>query len=161
MIKKIVAVLILLSTVCFLLVGCGTEGTAQDVTYTFAVGSTTVAIDAPAASLLEALGAWSDYAESPSCAFEGMDKVYTYASFELETYCLGGVDYIAAVHLLDDSVTTRKGIRIGSTAQEVLDAYGTPASQSDAAIVYTATGMKLQFLLRDGVVTNIQYLKNS
>ena len=153
--------LLLLGMLGLLLTGCqATPPQEEPVAYSFQVGQTGIAIDAPAKAILDALGAWSDYAESPSCAFEGMDKIYTYAGFEIETYCLSGVDYVAAVHLLDDSVATQKGIRIGSTSQEVLNAYGTPTSQNDTSLVYSAKGMKLQFLLRNGTVTNIQYLKN-
>ena len=127
--------------------------------YVFKNGDVSIAIDAEAAPILESLGAWKDYAESPSCAFEGMDKVYTYAGLEIETYCLSGVDYIACVRLLDDSVKTEKGIAIGSTKDAVKDAYGEPNEASDTSLTYTKDGMKLQFLLRDDVVCDIQYLK--
>ena len=130
-----------------------------EASYVFKNGDVSIAIDAEAAPILESLGAWKDYAESPSCAFEGMDKVYTYAGFEIETYCLSGVDYIACVRLLDDSVKTEKGIAIGSTKDAVKDAYGEPNEASDSALTYQTSGMKLQFLLRDGVVCDIQYLK--
>ena len=154
--------LLLLGMLGLLLTGCQTAPPLEEsVAYSFQVEQTVIAVDAPAKVILDALGPWSNYAESPSCAFEGMDKVYTYAGFEIETYCLGGGDYIAAIHLLDDSVATQKGIRIGSSAQEVLNAYGTPTSQNDTSIVYSAKGMKLQFLLRGGAVTNIQYLKTT
>ena len=127
--------------------------------YVFAVGDTSIAIDAAAAPILESLGAWKDYAESPSCAFEGMDKVYTYAGFEIETYCIDNVDYIAGVRLLDDSVKTKEGITIGSTKEAVKDAYGEPAEESETSVSYQSGNTKLQFLLRDGAVCDIQYLK--
>ena len=130
-----------------------------EASYVFKNGDVSIAIDAEAAPILESLGAWKDYAESPSCAFEGMDKVYTYAGFEIETYCLSGVDYIAGVRLLDDSVKTEKGIAIGSTKDAVKDAYGEPAEESETAISYQSGNTKLQLLLRDGVVCDIQYLK--
>ena len=143
-------------------VGCQKkEEESQQTTgsYTFAVGEVSIAIDAKAAPILESLGAWKDYAESPSCAFEGMDKVYTYAGFEIETYCLDNTDYIAGVRLLDDSVKTDKGITIGSTKDAVKDAYGEPTEESETSISYQSGNTKLQFLLRDGAVCDIQYLK--
>ena len=159
--KKLLSFSIVLLLLLSLFAACqkAEEKQEGEDAYVFKTGDVSIAIDAEAAPILEALGAWKDYAESPSCAFEGMDKVYTYAGFEIETYCLSGVDYIAGVRLLDDSVKTEKGIAIGSTKDAVKEAYGEPDTSSDTALTYQKGGMKLQFLLRDGVVCDIQYLK--
>ena len=159
--KKILSVCCAMLLLIGLLTACNKEEKAEQNAgeYVFAVGEVSIAIDAKAAPILESLGAWKDYAESPSCAFEGMDKVYTYAGFEIETYCLDNTDYIAGVRLLDDSVKTDKGIAIGSTKDAVVEAYGEPAEESETAISYQSGNTKLQFLLRDGAVCDIQYLK--
>ena len=84
-------------------------------TYTFTSGTTKIAINDDAAPILAALGEWRDYDESPSCAFEGLDKVYTYAGFEIQTYPTGEKDFVYLIELYDDTVATEKGIRIGDT----------------------------------------------
>ena len=160
--KRIISICLMISLLACVFAGCEKkeEKSEQNAgAYIFRAGEVSIAIDAQAAPILEALGAWKDYAESPSCAFEGMDKVYTYAGFEIETYCLDGVDYIASVRLLDDTFKTQKGITIGSTKEAVIEAYGEPAESGELSLIYQDAGMKLQFLLRDGVVCDIQYLK--
>ena len=162
--KKISWIIALVLLLCFCFCACEEkmpDPNSDAKAYTFVHKGIGIAIDAEATPILASLGAYLDYAESPSCAFEGMDKVYTYSGFEIETYCLSGVDYIASVQLTDDSVTTEKGIAVRSTKDAVLAAYGTPTSENAGALIYSAGGMRLQFLLRDGVVTNIQYLKGT
>ena len=41
---------------------------------------------ADASKVVDELGEADDYFESESCAFEGLDKVYTYPGFKLNTY---------------------------------------------------------------------------
>lgn len=135
-----------------------TQGEEETV-YTFTAGITQIAIDADVAPILASLGAWRDYAESTSCAFEGLDKVYSYAGFEIQTYPMGEKDYVYMILLYDDTVATEKGIRIGAAKDAVLEAYGTPNQQTETALTYNAKGMYLQFILRDGAVTSIQYCK--
>ncbi len=142
------------------LTGCEEEPVNQppavDTAYSLTVGSTTILINAPAAPILESLGKAASYEESPSCAFEGMDKIYSYPGFDLETYCMGGVDYIAAVQLADDTYTLNQGVTIGSGRDDVLAAYGAPTADNTDSVIYEKNGVRLQFLLRDGRVTNIQ-----
>lgn len=157
LIASMILAMLLLLTACQ---GKENEGEETGKDYAFQSGETVIRIDAEAKAILEALGACRSYSESPSCAFEGMDKVYTYNGFEVETYCLGDVDYIASVQLLDDSVKTREGISIGDTAEQVKETYGEATEFSANALIYRAEGVTLQFLLRDGKVTNIQYLKS-
>ena len=63
---------------------------------------------------------------------------------------------------VDEDVCTKEGIRVGASASDVIAAYGEASTHTDSAIVYenTAAKTRLQFLLRDGKVTNIQYLKS-
>ncbi len=159
--KRFMLITSLLLAMLLLISSCGEkDNRGEEKSYLFKVGSTEIRIDAEAKDILDSLGACLDYSESPSCAFEGMDKVYTYAGFEVETYCLKDVDYIASVQLLDDSVKTPEGICIGNSVDQVKEIYGAATEESATALIYRAKGVTLQFLLRDGNVTNIQYLKN-
>jgi len=158
--KKIISILTVL-VLLLALVACNGEEPAKTKNYQFQKGNVTVSIDAEAKAVLDGLGQWKDYSESPSCAFEALDKIYVYSGFRIETYTKGGVDYIRSVELTDDSVSTPEGIAIGSSKDGVIAAYGEADNATDTALTYenTEKGMKLQFLLRDGKVTNIQYLK--
>ena len=145
--------------------GGGTDGASNIDTaaksdgYTFASGNAVVVIDAEAAPILSALGEADSYYEAASCAFEGLDKYYTYSSFEVDTYPdENGVDRISAVLLKDDLVSTAEGVSIGDSADAVAAAYGQGDADS-ASAVYEKGGMKLMFLFDgEGAVESIQYL---
>lgn len=156
--KKILC--LLLSALLALSLCACVDPAIEPTAYAAAIEGVRIGVDDPAEAVLSALGAWSSYDESPSCAFEGMDKIYGYGSFEIQTYTKDGKDYIRAIYLIDDGCRTQRDIAIGDTAEAVKTAYGTPTEESETALKYAASGMTLTFLLRDGVVTNIQYLKN-
>lgn len=159
--KKIL-IYILLAAIVLTFVACkdNNDPSAKERNpYTFVSGGVSIAIDADVAPILAALGQWQSYDESPSCAFEGLDKIYTYGGFDIKTYPQGGKDFVHSVILYDDTVAIEKDIRIGSTADAVKTAYGTPDEQTDTALIYNAKGMLLQFLLENGSVTSIQYCK--
>ena len=154
--------LLLLTAALLGCVACNTNPSDGAPKYVFNVGSITVKINDEAEAVIGALGEALDYSESPSCAFEGLDKVYIYAGFRIQTYPLNGKDYVYSVELTDDSVKTPEGIAIGSSADAVLKAYGEAGKQTDTSILYSddVGGVTLQFILRDGQVKNIQYLRN-
>jgi hypothetical protein len=72
----------------------------------------------------------------------------------------GGVDYVYSVVLTDDTYTTPVGIAIGSASSLVLEKYGTPDEKTDTSITYSTARESLRFLIKDGSVTSVQYLKN-
>ncbi|MBQ3014663.1 MAG: hypothetical protein IJD75_05980 [Clostridia bacterium] len=157
--KKLL-IYLLLATVLLSLVACKDNETPPEEekkVYTFTSGSTQIAINADAAPIVAALGQWRDYAESPSCATTGLDKIYIYPGFEIYTVPEGDKDRISMIRLYDDTVATEEGIRVGATKEAVIAAYGTPDQTYDTNITYEMVGMYLQFSLQDGVVTSIQY----
>ena len=129
-------------------------GSSSDA-YVFQSGDVTIAMNAEAAAIVEALGEYDDYFESESCAFDGLDKEYTYGSFILRTYPLEDVDYVSSVEIRDDLVSTPEGISIGSSAEDVVEAYGEPAEEGTYS--YTKGDCTLLFLVTDGAVSSIQY----
>lgn len=124
--------------------------------YIFNHKGTAVEIDAKAAPVLEALGEPASYFEAPSCAFEGIDKTYTYSGFELDTYPQGEEDHISAVVFKDDSVSTAEGICIGDTREKLEEVYGS-GSEEGGMLVYAKDGMKLCFILQGDEVASIEY----
>ena len=161
--KKIIALMLALLTLG-LLVSCADASQTEASFRPLVVGGVTVALDAEAEGVIAALGTPQAFAESGSCYGDGKDKVYQYVSYKIMTYSKAGKDYILSVEIYDDAddrVATPEGVRIGDRAEDVVARHGAPTSKTDLQIVYLddANGAKLQFLLRDGKVTNIQYLK--
>ena len=125
--------------------------------YVFKQKDVVVSIDADAAPIVDALGEPISYFEAASCAFDGLDKIYTYNSFELDTYPIEDKDYVSAIIFMDDSITTAEGIAIGETRARVEEVYGTDYEEQGSMLVYRKDDMKLSFVLKDDTVTSIQY----
>ena len=54
--------------------------------YVFEYNGVKIGMDMEAAPIISALGEADSYFEAPSCAFECLDKTYSYGSFEIDTY---------------------------------------------------------------------------
>lgn len=117
-----------------------------------------LSIDLDMKEVLDALGEPLSYFEAASCAFEGLDKTYTYAGFTVTTRPDGDKDYVNCVYLTDDSLTTPEGIYIGASSEEVLNRCGTPNQQTDTLISYVSGNTMLNFIIKDGAVISIEYL---
>ena len=126
--------------------------------YVFIHNGVKVPMDAEASAIVEALGEPASYFEAASCAFEGLDKMYTYGGFELDTYPTGDKDFVSAVILRDDSVATPEGVMIGDSAGKLQEVYGEPASVSGDLVTYEAGGMQLRFILEQDAVRSIEYI---
>ena len=161
--KKALAVL--LAAVC-LLVFCGckeekTEGVDPEP-YSFVTDGISVTPGVKAADTLAALSSREPTISSKSSCLGGVggeDVNYVYNGFYIQTFRLSEGDpdeEIRWIIFTDDSVTTQRGIRIGSTLQEVKDAYGV-GTETEFMISYLSAGVSLRFTLRDGAVIGIDY----
>ena len=163
--KKIIAVVALVLVLAVALCSCGSGNTTPSNSnsgsntkdYVFKSGSTTIAMKAEAEPLLKALGAYKNSYEAPSCAFDGMDKIYSYNGFDLMTYSQNGKDLISGVVLRDDTVETPEGIAIGSKAEDVKKAYGDFEKDATSA-TFKSENCKLLIIFENGVVTSVQYI---
>ncbi len=118
---------------------------------------TDIVIDAEFEQFKKALGQEKSCFESPSCAFGDLDKIWNYGGFDVYTYQLDKIDYVSSVILKDDTVCTPEKVYIGDSADDVISAYGDPATQDSKQIVYEKDKMKLIFMLSNDTVTQIQY----
>ena len=116
-----------------------------------------VTTDVKMDGILEQLGEPVSYFEAESCAFQGMDKTYTYEHFRIETYPEGETDRISAIIFLDDIEETQEGISIGMTKEDMENAYGTEYEENGSMVIYTKDGKHLSFLVKDGVIESIEY----
>ena len=127
--------------------------------YVFTTGDgVTISVDEDMAQVLTDLGEAQSYFEAESCAFEGLDKTYTYPGFVITTRPDGENDYVNSIRLTDDSVSTVEGVYIGSSEADVKAAYGEDGGADQGMLSYTAGGVSLNFILEDGAVISIEYL---
>lgn len=137
------------------------ENEPKDSKYFFVVtnkNNYAVKIDADMADALAALGEPLKYFEAASCAFDGLDKTYTYAGYIILTRPDGKKDYINSIQLTDDSVQTPEGAYIGMTADAVKGIYGNPTEETATLISYTDGNATISFVLKDAKVISIEYL---
>lgn len=151
--------LILALCLALSLAGCGTAeepaaAETQTDGFSFLYKDTEIPMNAPAESILTALGNPKTCTEAPSCAFDGMDKTYFYGSFYLTTYPAEDGDRIQGLWFADDTVVTPAGITIGSGRVEVEAAYGT--FEGDSCVLEKGTS-RLTILLTGDTVTGIRY----
>lgn len=126
--------------------------------FLFQNNGVTMGMNEDVAPILSGLGNYNNYAESPSCAFKGLDKIYSYNGFDLYTYPKGSVDYVNSIYFIDDSVSTPEGIHLGSTAEEMLAAYGDGYTEEYGVYTYTKEKSTLSFIVTDGVIESIEYV---
>lgn len=170
--KKLFA-LLLVAAMVLSLTACGGENNTQNddppvsepeivdnetPLYYFEVNGKRVDVNEDMALALADLGEPLSYFEAESCAFDGLDKTYTYSGFVITTRPEGEKDYIQSILLTDDSVTTAKGIYIGSTREEVIASYGETDDTLPTLLSYTGAGTTLNFVFDGDTVISIEYL---
>ncbi|MBR5969396.1 MAG: hypothetical protein IK016_03520 [Lachnospiraceae bacterium] len=116
-----------------------------------------IRMDMKMEELLTALGEPNSYFEAPSCAFDGVDKTYTYSNFVIDTYPVDGVDLVSRVFLSNDLVSTSEGLAIGETKQKMIDLYGDSYETNGTECIYTKGSMKLRVIIEDEKVKTITY----
>ena len=109
------------------------------------------------APLLAYLGDPVNYFEAESCAFEGLDKTYTYDGVEIVTYPDEDVDRISSVRILSEAVSTPEGITIGSTPEDVTAAYGEDYTAMGQQYTYEDGDCLLSVLFQDGKAVSVEY----
>ena len=134
----------------------GNGANAAD-TFIFEYDGIQMYVNQEAAEVLDALGEPASYFEAASCAFEGLDKMYTYSSFELDTYPEGDTDYISCIYFLDDMVETPEGISLYMTQADMEAAYGTDYEEANGAYVYTKGNGQLSFIIENDEIVVIEY----
>ena len=130
---------------------------AQADGFAFVSDGVVISMNQDTAEFLDKLGEPLNYAESPSCAFEGLDKIYTYDSFDLYTYPDGDHDFVNSIYFTSDKARTPLGIGLGSSVDEMEAAYGTDYEEEFEVYTYTKDKTKLAFLTTDGVIDSIEY----
>lgn len=126
--------------------------------YVFKYNNVIIAMNEKAVPILDKLGEPMDYFEAESCAFEGLDKIYTYSGFELHTYEMDGVDYVQSVIFLDDSISTKEGIYLYCSLDDVLLKYGDNYTKNLGLYTYELDKSKISFLVENDEIVSIEYM---
>ena len=125
----------------------------------FKAGGKDIQINMDTSEFLDALGDPDSYFEAESCAFQGLDKVYTFKDFVIRTYPDGDIDRVSSIELRDDIVTTAEGAYIGMTEDDIKSLYGSFTIEGDASTALTVKDgdTKLSFIFEDGSINSITY----
>lgn len=156
--KRILALMVGVLLI-FALVACDGEGdgdvsvTAHEYFVEYNGSKVEVGTDA---SIITSLGSYTSE-NGEACGTDEKDVIYTLAGLEIQTHVKGGDEYIRLIKILDDSVLTHEGVTIGSTRDEVIDAYGNNFTEgSGGAIRYEGGNSNIEFHFgSSGNVSNI------
>lgn len=129
------------------------------VGYTWEVDDVLLYIDATEDVTVDLLSEEPDYFESASCAYDGMDKIYTYDNYVVTFYEGDGYDGIQLITLTSDLVSTSEGVCIGSSYDDVIAAYGDAGTDSETLLSYEDDGTEIRFVLSEGSVISIEIAK--
>ena len=162
--KKIIVVIsaIMLGIV---LVSCsgntkGNKGydASSNENFIFETNGIEIKLHEEAEDIISNLEEYKEYFEAESCAFEGLDKIYTYSSFEVSTYEKDGIDYISGISLMDDTVSTKEGISLFQTLEELKSMYGEEYTEENGVYTYTRAQSEISFMVKANKIVQIEYL---
>lgn len=160
--KKIIVIgMSLLLATGFLTEGSSlTAGRAAAKTFGFTYKKATVKIGGAAKKLIKKAGKPLKKKVKKSCAYKGKDRTYKYKDFILYTYSNSesGPEYVNGITLLTSKVSTKEGIRIGSSFASVKQKYG-KGKNSFGVYTYKRGKSKLQIEITDDKVSNIRFIK--
>lgn len=146
-------------TVLMIMLLCACGGEKTEDMFSLTVNGTTIKGNTEVSQYLDKLGDGYTYSESISCAYDGLDKIYSYEEFSIYTYPQGEQDYVLEVEVLGGSHQTAKGIKIGSSRDEILAAYGEDCIEEGILLYYNetndaqdATAPMLYFVMEEGKV---------
>lgn len=138
--------------------GAGSSSdSAESTGYVFSYDGTDIPVDADVAPIIEKLGEPNSYFESPSCAADGIGKLYTYSDFEIQTYPDGDVDRVLYVLLRTDNVATAEGIDLSNVREDIVGAYGQATEEGTGSMKYEKGGMNLVFIFDGESLVSIEY----
>lgn len=157
--KKILCALIALLCIAGTLCACdnGKNDNKNSNPYGIYYKEMNIVLDESAESVLEKLGEPRYTDNLGDCGGIGVQTKYTYDDIAICTLKEKDGEVIHKISLLNDLVSTSKDITIGANEADVKDEYGTPSVTEDNKLIYKSGNLELEFLLRDGYVTAINY----
>lgn len=158
--KKTKKRVVVLSMIMMLVIsGLAVPAKAKPQGYKFSYKKATVYMSGPAKNLIKKAGKPKSKKAKKSCAYKGKDRTYKYKDFILYTYSNSdkGAEFVNGITFLTSKVSTKEGIRIGSSFSNVKKKYG-EVKDRFGVYTYKKGKSKLQIEVTDDVVTNIRYI---
>ena len=140
-----------------MIAGC-TQNPEPTQNYAFQIKGLEITMGETANDFLVKTGNPLNQYSAPSCAFDGDDTVYDFGSYQITTYVKNGKEIFTGVYLLDDSVSTKEGVKIGSPLSKMLSTYGDDYQENYGAYTYSLGLTDLSFVVINDVITSISYL---
>jgi hypothetical protein len=134
--------------------------TVADAGYIFSYHGTVIRVDGEMTTVRALLGEPVSCYEDPSCAAQGIDRIYNYTDFDIYTYADGDVERIRMVVLRTDNVATPEGVDLSASRADVVEAYGEDYTEEKGQIVYEKNGVQLCFILDGEDILSIEYGSN-
>jgi len=136
------------------------NGTFEDSDMILTYNGQSISVDMNMSDILALIGDPYDYQSNLGCYNEWNDEVYIYNDIQVDANTNDGNIYKSRIiTILNSNVSTSKGIVIGSTVQDMENAYGTQYTDMGNVYVYTASnGNTLLFMTDDnGIIFSIVY----
>ncbi len=126
---------------------------------TFICGGAQAAVYADASGLVAVLGSPNDVQEAQGCLSNGCDqKIYYYTGISVYTYIDGGREIIYDIEITSASYPTAKGLKVGMSAADMENLYGTGYSAyGNDYCYYDYDGSYLYISTSGGSITSIEY----
>lgn len=133
---------------------------AKNTGYGFSFKNATVYMESAAKNLIKKAGKPKAKKTAKSCAYKGKDRTYKYKDFILYTYSnsSNGPEFVNGITFLTNKVSTKEGIHIGSTWDDVKAKYGS-GTDNFGIYTYKKGKCKLQIEVENDKVKNIRYVK--
>ncbi len=158
-------ILFLIISLLFM-VACSDNDGINKQDLTFIHSGKSFLLDSDVLPLLESIGSDYEYLQAPSCVYEGNDKSFLYDDFEIYTYPLNGKDLIDEIIVLTPHYETNRGIKVGSSIDDVKKAYGNDYIDQGGLITFSQnpkdpTSPVIYFYFENDMVASIHYYSAS
>ena len=134
------------------------SGSISKADLAISVNGQSVGIMTEMNSVASVFGTASSVESLPSCLGQSQadDKLYHYNGYTIQTLN-DGIEKIYYITIEGDGASTSKGIKIGSSTDDVKAAYGEPSAQEEWMYTYDVDNGKfsLQLMITDGAVSEI------
>ena len=136
------------------------QGSFSSADTDFVYNGQRVSLNENMSSVLSKLGKAASVSSAPSCHGDGEDKTYEYNGFTIYTYPSGGNDLVLEINVQSSAIPTSKGIKAGSSLNDITAVYGNNYTNDGNYIVFSSGIKTLQFFMSGNTVSEIDYYYN-
>jgi hypothetical protein len=133
------------------------EDPNDDIGFTLEYSGFVIYMDQDMTDVINALGEPLGIFEAPSCAFDGIDRIFSYPGIQIHTYPEDDEDFVHTLSIRDDSISIYGGIFLGSTWDSVKFVFGNDYAQDFDMFTYTRGQTTLAFLVENDIITAITF----